>query len=191
MKITKNVVVFAALATFSISAFGQSHSLSEVDKALIQGAFDGDLAKVQKLIEKGASLEATGPKDRSALLWASANGHTDVVEFLHSKGADIDAGDSNNQTALMFAIKGSHVDTVAYLLENGADVNVQSKKRRFTALIVAASVGNIDIVNMLLERGADASITERDGYTALDRARQYEHPEVASRLEEFGETSGS
>lgn len=154
------------------------------DKALIQSAFDGDLARVQGLVAKGASVEATGPKNRTALLWAAANGHTAIVEVLHNAGADIDAKDSNGQTPLMFAVKGSHLDTIEYLLKNGADVNARSIKQGFTALTTAAAIGNVSVVRLLLEHGAEKGIAERDGNTALDRARQYGHPDVAALLDD-------
>lgn len=156
----------------------------ERDKALIQGAFDGDLSMVQGLVKKGASIDATGPKKRTAMIWAAANGHTPVVKFLHGAGADINAKDSNGQTPLMFAVKGSHVEAVEYLLENGADINARSIKQGFTALITAAAVGNANVVRLLLEHGADKDIAERDGNTALDRAGQYGHPDIAALLKD-------
>ena len=73
----------------------------ERDKALIQSAFEGELAKVQGLVKKGASVEATDLKSRTALMWAAANGHTPVVECLLGQGAEINAMGSDGQTALM------------------------------------------------------------------------------------------
>ncbi|MGI9234147.1 MAG: ankyrin repeat domain-containing protein [Woeseiaceae bacterium] len=161
------------------------------DKALIQSAFDGELANVQGLVKKGASLEATGPKNRTAMIWAAANGHTPVVEYLHDAGADINAKDSGGHTALMFAVKGSHVETVQYLLENGADIDARSVKRGFTALITAAAIGNGSVVRLLLKHGADKDIAERDGNTAHDRATQYGHPDIAALLEDESTPSNS
>ena len=175
-------IVVTLLWAFSATVVAQEASLGPRDKALIQGAFDGELAKVQAVLAKGASLEATGPKGRTAVIWAAANGHTSVVEFLHRQGADIKAKDSNDQTALMFAVKGSYAETVKYLLENGADVNARSIKQGFTPLTIAAAVGDVNVVRLLLDHGADKNIAERDGNTALDRARQYGHPEVVALL---------
>lgn len=152
------------------------------DKALIQSAFDGELVKVQGLVKKGASVEATDPKSRTALMWAAANGHTPVIEFLLGQGADINAMDSDGQTALMYATRRSSAPTVKFLLANGAGVNFQSKKSKFTALIIAASGGNVEIVRLLLEYGADTSLAEGDGDTPLARARQYGHSDIAALL---------
>jgi ankyrin repeat protein len=170
-----------ALFLFLVSsaAMSQSHDAQEErNTALIQSAFDGDLRGVEAAIAKGADVDATGPKDRTAMLWAAANGHYEVVEFLHSKNADIDKGDSNGQTPLIFAVRGSHVDIVRFLLDSGAKVDVQSKKQGMTALIAAAAVGNVEVVKLLLEHGADKELVQWNGWSALDRARQFEHPEI-------------
>jgi ankyrin repeat protein len=41
----------------------------------------------------------------------------------------------------------------------------------------------MEIVKLLLARGVDASIRSKPGVTALDLAREYKHPEIASLLE--------
>lgn len=163
----------------------------ERDRVLVQAAFDGDLATVRSVVEKGASLEATAPKGRTAMHWAAVNGHLEVIEFLGERGANVNARDSDGKTPLMFAVKGKHADIVAYLLESGADANARSKKIGLTPLTIGAAVGDVGVVRLLLEHGADQGIPERSGDTALDRARQYEHPEVVALLEASGETSGS
>lgn len=179
------IILTALMLTICATSGAQGTDVQDLrDKALVQSAFDGELTKVQGVVAKGASLEAAGPKKRTALIWAAANGHTSVVEFLHSKDAKINAKDSNGQTALMFAVKGSHEETVKYLLENGADIDARSIKQGFTALITAAAVGNMNVVRLLLEHGADKDIAERNGNTALDRARQYGHPDIAALLED-------
>ena len=185
----RNLTIFLSfLMTLNASAAAQSYeSMSEADKALVQSAFDGQLAKVQVLVEKGAAVDAVGGKDRTALMWAAANGHTEVVKYLHSKGADINAKDGDNQTALMLATRRSYVPTVEFLLENGAEVNVQSFKQQISALMIAAAVGSETIVQMLLDHGADKSLVGLGGWTALDRARQFEHPAVVVLLEDPSE----
>lgn len=181
-----HILVVALLLTANSALAGDSaKSLSPVDKALIQFAFSGDLTDARAARSKGASVEATDSKGRTALMWAAANGHTPVVEFLLGEGADINAVDSDNQTALMYATTGSFVPTVEFLLANGAEVNFQSKKGRFTALTIAASGGNLEIVQLLLEHGADKSLAEGSGSTPLDRARQNGHSAVVALLQEL------
>lgn len=154
-----------------------------MDKALVQSAYDGDLPRVKALLKKGATVDSTAPKNRTALIWAATNGHADVVQVLYDAGADINVQDGDGHTALMYAVKGTHETVIHFLLQKGANVNAQSKKQRVTALIVAAAIGNVDVVQLLLDHGADTNLAEIDGSTALDRARQYGHPAVVALLE--------
>jgi ankyrin repeat protein len=184
-------ILLSLLMTLNASAAAQSsESMSAADEALVHSALDRQLAKVQDLVEKGADVDAVGGKDRTALMWAAANGHTEVVEYLYSKGADINAKDGDNQTALMLATRRSYVPIVEFLLQNGAEVNVQSRKQQISALMIAAAVGNETIVRMLLDHGADRSLVGMGGHTALDRARQFEHPAVVILLEDASGAEG-
>jgi uncharacterized protein len=177
---------FIATLILLASAFAAHTAdvLGPRDKGLIESAFNGDVAEVEVLLDKGASIDATDPKGRTALIWAAANGHVAVVEFLHAKGADVNAQDTDGQTALMYATRGSDIPTVEFLLKHGAEVNAQSSKRGFTALTIAAGVGNVELVHLLLDHGADRNLAESDGNTAVDRARQNGHPAVATLLQD-------
>ena len=177
-------MTFAALLlTISAAAFAQGDDIQEErNKALIQAAFDGDIRAVEASVAKGADVNATGPKSRTAMLWAATNGHAEVVEFLQSKGADIDKGDNNLQTPLIFAVRGSHVEIVRFLLDNGAKIDLQTKKQGMTALIAAAAMGNAEVVELLLDYGADPELAQWNGWTALDRAQQFEYPEIVALL---------
>ena len=139
---------------------------------------------MQTLVENGADIDAVGGKKRTALIWAAANGHADIVEYLHGSGAGINARDGDNQTALMFAARRSYVPVVEYLLKNGAEVNVQSLKRQTSALMIGAAVGDETVVRMLLDSGTDRYLVGWMGFTALDRARQFDHPCVVVLLED-------
>ncbi len=146
--------------------------LSQNDKALLQNAFDGNLAKVKILISKGGTLDLRDQRKRTPLILAASNGHTSVVEFLLSQGADINAMDDDQQTALTYAARRSFNKTAAFLLNNGVEVNVQSKKKGFTALMIASGWGNVELVQLLLEHGADAALTDSFGQTAKGVAQE-------------------
>lgn len=195
MKTTIRIAATSLLLTLGLNATAGDPTSPEPneerDRALVQAAFDGNLELVKSAVGKGASLEATAPKGRTSMHWAAANGHLEIVEFLHSKGADIDAKDSGGMTPLMFAVKGKHADIVAFMLDNDADPNARSIKIGLTPLTIGAAVGSVEVVRLLLEHGADQAIPERSGDTPLDRARQYEHPEVAALLEASNDASGS
>ncbi|MEP5763116.1 MAG: ankyrin repeat domain-containing protein [Halieaceae bacterium] len=140
--------------------------LSEQDRNLVLGAYQGDLARVEVLVGKGANVNVQDQKKRTPLIFAATNGHTSVVEFLISKGAKVNAQDSGGRSALLYAAKRSFNETAALLIEKGADINVQSKKKGVNALMLAAVWDNVELVQMLLKQGADTQLTDIFGRTA-------------------------
>jgi ankyrin repeat protein len=157
-------------------------ALSQRDKDLIQSSYDGELAHVEVLIMKGATVNSQDQKKRTPLILASSNGHLAVVEFLVSKGAEVNLEDSDRQTALMYASKRSFNEIAAFLLKNGAEVNGQSKKKGMTALMLAAGWDNVELVRMLLEHGADPSLTDIFGNTAKVFAEEMGNTDVLDML---------
>ena len=155
---------------------------SQLDNALLENAYKGNLADVEILVAKGAAVNLQDKKGRTPTILAASNGHTEVVEFLIAHGANVNARDGDGQTALMYAAKRSFNETAALLLKSGAEVNVQSRKKGITALILAAGWGNEELVRTLLEHGADPTITDNFGRTAKYYAEKMGGTVVASLL---------
>jgi len=158
--------------------------LSEQDRNLVLGAYQGDLARVQVLVGKGANVNVRDQKKRTPLIFAATNGHTPVVGFLISKGAEVNAKDSSGQTALLYAAKRSFNQAAALLLEKGAEVNVQSKKKRVTPLMLAAVWNNVELLQMLLDKGADPGLTDIFGRTAKILAQKKGNAAIVELLTE-------
>jgi len=165
-------------------------ALTPKDQALLQSVWDGDLAKVELLVKKGASVNSVEPKKkRTPLMLATAKKNLEVVEYLTKKGADVNARDSDGQTALMYAcrqhLKAEPENSIAiFLLNHGAEVNLQSTKKGFTALMLAAGAGNVELVQKLLEKGADPAIRDNFGVTAAAAAQKTGHSAVVDLLSE-------
>jgi ankyrin repeat protein len=164
-----------------IAAQGQSPQ-AMAEQALLQAAFDGNLAAVQELVSKGISPNTTDAEQHTPLMWAAFNGHTPVVTYLLEKGAKLEARDENGRGALMYASSGPNAEIVELLLNKGADVNVQGTLEGFTALMTAAAEGQVEVVRLLLRHGADAALKDKDGDTAESFARQNGHTAVVDLL---------
>ncbi len=54
-----------------------------------QAVKDGDVAEVKSLIEAGADVNAQNKEGVTALMTASATGHTDIAKLLIEEGADV------------------------------------------------------------------------------------------------------
>ena len=98
--------------------------------ALITAAQSGDVAKVKKLLDAGADVEARTKDGRTALHEAAAAGNAAVVKLLLEHGADVEAR-LGRRTALHLATEGIiRADVVKRLLEAGADVEAREKDGR-------------------------------------------------------------
>jgi ankyrin repeat protein len=152
--------------------------LTPRDEALLQDVWDGDLAKVELIVKKGANVNSAEPKKkRTPLMLAATKRNLDVVRFLVEKGADVNARDSDGQTALMYACRQRFNDVpdnsvAIFLLDNGAEVNLRSTKKGYTALMLASGAGNAELVRKMLEKGADPSIEDNFGVTAAEVAQE-------------------
>lgn len=159
------------------------------EQALLEAAFNGDLAAVEGLVGEGVSVATADGEQRTPLMFAAFNGHRHVAAFLLVEGAKVDVRDSAGRTALLYASSGPFVETVEVLLDAGAEVDTQGTLEGFTALMTAAAEGQLGVVRLLLDRGADASLQDVDGDTALSFAREKGHGEVIDLLEERSDPS--
>ena len=107
--------------------------------ALHEAAESGDIAKVKKLLEAGAAVEARAEHGRTALHYAAGKGHFVIVKLLLEAGADVEARDKDGRTALHVAAEVGLADVVTALLAHGADVAAREKDGRTPAVLPRAT----------------------------------------------------
>jgi len=81
-------------------------------------------------------------------------------------------------------VVANHTEIVRLLIARGADVN-RVDDTGMTPLMYAAvaDFGDSTVVDLLLTSGARTDVRAKDGLTAADYARKYNHPQVIARLE--------
>jgi ankyrin repeat protein len=157
--------------------------------ALQAAAARGHDQIVQRLLEKGADVNAPAGDDYgTALQAAAARGHDQIVQRLLEKGADVNAPARRAYgTALQMAASKGHDQIVQRLLEEGADVNAPARGEYGTALQAAAARGHDQIAQRLLKKGADVNAPAGRLYgTALQAAAGGGHDQIVQRLLEKG-----
>ena len=97
-----------------------------------------DPARVVALLEKGANVNITDHKGKTALHRAAQAGFTKIGKVLIKAGADIEAKDSNGETPLFDAIRAAREETVRLLLKHGASVRAANHRGR-TAFDIATA----------------------------------------------------
>jgi hypothetical protein len=84
----------------------------------------GDLEFGQRLLDRGADVNARDDDDWTPLYSAALNGRLDFVQLLLDHGAAIEPLTDIGRTPLYQASEKGHVDVVRLLLEHGADPNI-------------------------------------------------------------------
>jgi ankyrin repeat protein len=154
---------------------------------LYYASFLGLSCQVQRLIEKGADVNAQGGFSGygNALQAASCNGHQEIVKLLIEKGADVNAQGGEYGNALHAASSNGHLEIVKLLIEKGADVNAQGGEYG-NALQAASFMGHQEIVKLLIEKGADVNAQGGEYGNALQAASCNGHQEIVKLLIEKG-----
>lgn len=96
---------------------------------LIRAAKDGNITTIQKLIDRGADINAKNENGWTALFYAAVTGHEMVVRLLLDRGADINAEDKEGWTALSWADARGYKTVVRLLLNIEADRRMSEEKK--------------------------------------------------------------
>lgn len=174
-RIFVNTAVFLFLASlFIINSQAFQASSEEIFKA----AAEGDLAKVQALIEKNPELVKARDEEASTPLHgAAAAGHIEIVEYLLSKGADIDARNNANQNPLLYAAYNGRAPVVRLLLDKGADFKQPDRYGR-TILHYPVREGHRDVVEILMKNGMDIMVEDGMAVSPLRYAVEGGHADI-------------
>ncbi len=87
----------------------------QVQAALREAGWSGQLAVLELLLLDGIDINSRGPQGQTLLHWAAASGHVDALEMLLEHGADLGATDDAGNTALDLALAASQREAAAYL----------------------------------------------------------------------------
>lgn len=176
-------MVRASFSTFSHWPF-TLHFLS---------ALEGDVDRVNRLLQKGVFVDTPDSAGYTALHYATRSGHIRVCEILLEHGAKVDSRTrSMRATPLHRAACMDRVEVVDLLLRYGASPNLTDADGR-TALhraipMVAGSVGGVEVIRKLLPI-TDRTVKDKHGHTVDDVFERWkatesdvERVEVVKRL---------
>lgn len=156
---------------------------SDGDTAVMVATHNNQIDTVRTLIENGADLNIRNNKQDNVLLYVGAEGLLDILKLALQAGADTTITNRYWGTALIPASDRGHVDIVEELLTN-SDTNVNHLNNlHWTALLEAIILGDgsaryQEIVQLLVDHGADIHISDKDGVTPLEHAKNRGFKEI-------------
>lgn len=151
-------------------------------------AFSGNSTVIARLKQAGdhvdARMNVLGMFPASPLLFLATTNRTDSVAALLDAGAKVDETDGDGVTSLSWTAIANRVDLARLLIQRGADVNHVDKKG-MTPLLYAASIdfGDSAMIELLIRSGANTDVRTKEGLTALDLARKYNHTHLIASLQ--------
>jgi ankyrin repeat protein len=177
--------IFAVVTVLLIVAIFCPAAYADQNEALIEAIRKSDLKHVQKILNKGADVNAKDEHGSPALVLAAESdrrGRMELVKLLLEKGADVNAKTKSGRTTLMEAARRGPAELVNLLLDRGADVNVKDESGETALKRAAGRVHDTAIAELLLNKGADVNSADKDGVTALMTAAQSGHLKTAQLL---------
>ena len=150
------------------------------DKLVVVAA-EGDVDKVQLLLDAGANIEARNSVTSRPLIVAVAAGKIDILKLLLDHGANLEARDADGNTPLATAVAKNKLDIAKLLLDRGANVDSRDKNGS-TVLSKAVSISSLDAVKLLLDHGANPEIKDNGGRAPLYYAALNGNLDIAKLL---------
>jgi len=163
-----------------------SQDLFSTEDTIQQAAYSGNLALVELLRKKGATLVTKDLDGRTALHWACCGGHAHLLRHFFTANEEgvrsvLNDKDEAGWTPLHSAVSSGHCEVVAILLEQGADPNALTQQGRTSLHYLK---GNSQVAQLLVKHASVDALNAKDevGSTALCRAATLGHVDVISIL---------
>lgn len=149
---------------------------------LEQAIIQGNDSEVERLLNKGADVNAPFDSGLTPLMCAAEISREKVVKILLEHHADVQIHNDAGCTALHIAAYEGSPAIVEMLLNAGAKI----EDGELTPLIFASASGSLDTVKLLLSRGANVNVTGLNGNTPLIYATKANRFDVVAVLLDKG-----
>lgn len=187
---TVGTVLTVDVALGHLDAIGLQNRVAAADgegglTELMVAAATGDAAETQRLLRKGANVNARSRTGSTALIGACAGGFVDIARMLIENGAHANFTSADNSSPLMVAARNGHLEVVELLLQKGASVQPVNSDG-MTALLYAVAAGHQDIVGRLAKAGANLDFRNKHGWSALSLANNSKDESLVVLLTRLG-----
>ncbi|MFT5442042.1 MAG: ankyrin repeat protein [Myxococcota bacterium] len=157
-----NVLLAAGVEISGLDGSGSTPLINAIDAR--------QYPMVDHLIARGADVNQRLENGANALYYAINKRDTHSVRTLIENGSSV-KGTDKSAPPIIFAAGMHNVEVVRLLVEAGADVNAVNKKNGFTPLYQSVRSGP-EMVKFLLDKGAKNGVSDNQGITPLDKAKE-------------------
>eukprot|EP00434_Breviolum_minutum_P006178 symbB.v1.2.005446.t1/scaffold318.1/size313828/9 len=151
-----------------------------------QAARDGDLKKLQGLIENGWDPHTVDHHGNTVLHWAAGSGHVEILHFLVSMKMDPCGASAKHQNrcSLHWAARNGQVAACEYLLDHQSFVDVETDGGD-TPLMLSAWQGHVECCAFLVQRRADLHHLNSWGCNAMHKAARMDGQHSSLEMLQF------
>ena len=174
------ILLFIIAIPFSLSAQNQNEVnpyydttsylpafyMGAIDYNLMIAASEGYTLEIERLIKKGADVNAEFDPGVTPLVYAVSNNRELTTQMLIKYGADVNIITKHSETPLIIAVKQNNLKIAEALIRADADINF-SNLHDVTALHFASIYDNFNMADLLLYYEASVDRKADDGYTPL------------------------
>lgn len=144
--------------------------LEEYGKSLVKSSANGNMLEVTSLIKRKVNVNYLDKKGWSALMWASAQGHSNVVRLLIDNGAVVNIPEQTEKssstgisTPLHWATFNGHIEVIWLLIKKGLNYNEVDKYGN-NCIHHAVASSRVDILETFLAFGVAADHKNSRGH---------------------------
>ncbi len=164
---------------------------SDIETQLLEAATEGNVGRMQRLLDKGADVNTTDSDGLTPMMRAVWYENAEAVRFLLNAGADFNQKDAFGQTALVYGVENGDEKIVRVLLDTGANPNDTNEKGN-PLLIAALSNQSTEVAIALIDAGANVSSETADGQNPLKAAARAGFTDlVATRIKKGADVNAA
>nr|MBA3751833.1 ankyrin repeat domain-containing protein [Candidatus Dependentiae bacterium] len=152
---------------------------------LIEAFLNGNLQEFERLLNKGADINALSSQGYSCLNYAALSKSPQDAQYLIERGADLYSTSNEGNTNLHFAAMYNKKEMLQFLIEKGLDPHAKSNCGN-TCLHFAASKNTTNVFQFLLDKGLDIYAKNKVGATCLHMAAMKNTKEMIQFLLDKG-----
>lgn len=152
-----------------------------LDNNLMVAASRGYVEQIEKLIARGADVNAETAEGATPLVFAVFNDQAESVKKLLEYDPEIDKLTAADETPLIISVKNRNPEIAEILIRGGAEIDLPNSKG-VAPIHYSALNGDLEMTDLLVYYGCDINLKSADGTSPLMASIWAGHQDVSDYL---------